>query len=219
MSAVVPCPSCAVIDHKVDDLKRTMEQVLSRLGISQIEREKVVIMIDRTNLDQSWRRADTFGGRPDYLKIKSYLQGNRTCRQVRVYYSDYDQTMVPPEDRGEWQRRQDFYTFLRHRGWVLRSVKKRMYDGVAVEKGLDALLIMDMHTIARRNLCDTIILVAGDADYCDVISSIQREYCMCAEVSFFHSQTARDLQNRASRFVNLEPAMADLSREAIANGR
>jgi uncharacterized LabA/DUF88 family protein len=175
--------------------------------------EHVIIMVDRSNLDQTWRRIESGPLRPDYIKLKDILIGGRTCHQVRIYYSDIDSELVTDAERPEWRRRQDFYTFLRHQGWVLRGVKKKVYEGIATEKGLDGALIRDMETICRDNRCDTIILVAGDADYCDVVSDVQDRYCVKVEVAFFPNQTARDLQNRATKFVNLECCKADFSRK------
>ncbi len=186
---------------RMEDIRARMEDVISSIKKQQ---DRVIVMIDRSNLDQTWRRVDNSGVRPDYVKMTEFLSDARLLRQVRIYYSDIDADMVPESERVDWQRRQDFYSFLRHQGWILRCVKKKIYEGVHVEKGLDATLIRDMERICRNRSCDTIVLVAGDADYCDVVYEVQERYCVKVEVAFFPNQTARDLQSKASRFINLE---------------
>lgn len=178
--------------------------------------ERVVIMVDRSNLDQTWRRVETGGLKPDYMKIREFLADQRSLKQMRVYFSDIDADMVKEEDRAEWQRRQDFYAFLRHNGCLLRGVSKKVYDGMPVEKGLDGALIRDMETICRDNRCDTVVLVAGDADYCDVVGDVQDRYCVRVEVAFFPNQTARALQARAARFINLECFKDRITRKPVS---
>lgn len=190
--------SIAELQKSFADFRQTV------IDEARLAAEQVIIMIDRSNLDQTWRRVENSGLRPDYVKLKDVLTNGRTCRQVRIYYSDIDSDLVTETERADWQRRQDFYMFLRHQGWILRGVKKKVYEGVSVEKGLDGALIRDMETICRDNRCDTVVLVAGDADYCDVVADVQDRYCVKVEVAFFPNQTSRDLQIRAAKFINLE---------------
>lgn len=184
------------------ELQNSLRRILEEARLAS---ERVIVMIDRSNLDQTWRRVEANpANRPDYLKLMDLVIGGRTCRQVRIYFSDIDPDLVQEADRAAWQSRQDFYTFLRHQGWILRGVRKKVYDGVSVEKGLDGALIRDMETVCRDGRCDTVVLIAGDADYCDVVSDVRDRYCMKVEVAFFPNQTARELQVAASRFVNLD---------------
>lgn len=192
------------IHKQLDTLQQQVSALTQRLEEGRLNMERVVIMVDRSNLDQTWRRIEHNGFRPDYVKLTNFLAGARSLRQVRVYYSDLDPEMVQESERADWQNRQSFYSFLRHQGWLLRGVRKKIHGGVATEKGLDAALIRDMDKICRENRCDTIVLVAGDADYCEVVSDVQDNYCVKVEVAFFPQQTARDLQSRASKFINLE---------------
>lgn len=74
------------------------------------------------------------------------------------------------------------------------------------------MLILDMETICRENRCDTVILVAGDADYCEVVTNAQEKYCTKVEVAFFPNQTSRDLQAKA-KFVNLEAVRDKFTRK------
>ena len=207
-------PQMEALKTKVEDLEhglldfreKMLEQVASLRSLvpNPRQNERVIIMVDRSNLDQTWRRIETGPARPDYMKIRDFLTDGRTMKQMRVYFSDVDADMVREEDRQDWQRRQDFYAFLRHNGCLLRGVRKKVYDGKPTEKGLDGALIRDMETITRDGRCDTVVLVAGDADYCEVVQDAQDRYCIRVEVAFFLNQTARDLQVRASKFINLE---------------
>ena len=196
----------------VDALREQIAVVAQKMAAAG---ERVVVMIDRSNLDQTWRRvfSPDVNVRPDYLKIKDFVVGTRTCKQVRVYYSDISTEQVLDAERPDWERRQEFYKFLRYQGWLLRGVRKKVFGGVPVEKGLDAALIRDMDFICRENRCDTIILIAGDADYCEVVAEVQDRYCVKVEVAFFPNQTARDLVSNASKFINLDCVRDQLVRE------
>lgn len=192
------------LQANICELQKTVIDLQAKVDECRLSNERVVVMIDRSNLEQTWRRVETSGNQPDYIKLQETVGAGRAIKQVRIYYSEIDSEMVTDAERPDWSRRQNFYTFLRHQGWVLRGVKKKMYDGVPVEKGLDGCLIRDMEIICRDNRCDTIVLVAGDADYCDVVGDVQERYCVKVEVAFFPNQTARDLSARATKFVNLE---------------
>lgn len=205
-----------VIQQQILELQRTVNDASAQLLIASKsvahQSERVIIMVDRSNLDQTWRRIENGGLRPDYVKLKDFLGDGRAIKQMRLYYSDIDADMVADADRVDWQRRQDFYSFLRHQGWILRGVRKKIHDGIPTEKGLDGALIRDMEIICRDNRCDTIALVAGDADYCDVVTDVQERYCMKVEVAFFPNQTARDLRAKAAKFIDLECAKDRITR-------
>ena len=89
----------------------------------------------------------------------------------------------------------------------MRGVKKKVYDGMPVEKGLDGALILDMETICRDGRCDTIVprglvmLITVT-----VVAGVQERYCVRVEVAFFPNQTARDLPGEGleTKFINLE---------------
>lgn len=184
-----------------DEVKSGFTRIVDAIRDSK---DRVIIMIDRSNLDQTWRQIDCSGLRPDYMKLTSMLVGQRSQKQVRVYFSELDADRVTDAERVDWQRRQDFYNFLRHQGWVLRCVSKKIQNGVPTEKGLDGALIRDMDMIGRENRADVVVLVAGDADYVEVVGDLQDRYCVQVEVAFFPHQTAKTLRLRASKFVNLE---------------
>lgn len=204
----------------LEQMQNQIVDLQARLdGISK-KNERVIILVDRSNLDATWHRIEPSGARkPDYLKLTEILTDGRSLTQCRVYYSDIDADMVRDEERRAWQGRQDFYKFLRCQGWILRYVQKRVYDGVPTEKGLDAALITDMQMICREGRCDTIVLVAGDADYCETVYDVRDRFCCKVEVAFFPVCCSRDLQQSATKFVNLECILDKISREPIRRVR
>jgi uncharacterized LabA/DUF88 family protein len=180
--------------------------------------EKVVIFIDRTNLDYAFRNSiKATELRVDFIELARQLSAGRFLRQVRFYFSDFlTENNVPEGDRADWVKRVGFYTFLRYNGFFLHQVGLRDYDGKKTEKGLDAALIRDIATICRNGCCDTIVLVAGDADYCEIITDAQRDYAIKVEIAFFEGQTSKELISRANRFVDL--ARMDISRDPRKKG-
>lgn len=90
--------------------------------------ERTIILIDHSNLNQTWRRVESSpSNRPDYVKLKSLLLAGRMLKQVRLYYSDVSENTLQEVDKADWQRRQEFYNFLRHDGWFLRGVRKKIH--------------------------------------------------------------------------------------------
>lgn len=202
-----------------ETLSQQIEQLRASVDGLKNKQERVIIMIDRSNLDQTFRRVDNSNKRIDYIKLVKFLYGDRFLKQVRVYYSDIlDIHEVPEEEKSEWQRRQDFYAFLKHQGYFLHGVRRHLYETGRVEKGLDTALCLHMNNLCRGNFCDTLILVAGDADYRDVVYGAQENYAVKVEVAFFPQQTSRELAYSSTKFIDLLKVKESLLRDPLADG-
>jgi uncharacterized LabA/DUF88 family protein len=200
------------LQKQVTHLQRSLEEMNDRN-----RQDRVIILIDRSNLEHTFRRVDNSGLKIDYIKLTRFLQGYRFLKQVRIYYSDYmDGDFVPESEMNEYKRRLDFYAFLRYQGYILRGVRRRDFGEMRVEKGLDAALIRDMERLCRDNRCDTIVLVAGDGDYCEIVESAQKDYAVKVEVAFFPAQSARELVSRA-KFIDLLKVKDRLLRDPREN--
>lgn len=197
----------------LEELRRTFQGMENNLYNRLVSmNERVVIMVDRNNLGQIWHKTEISNNRPDFMKLKEILTRGRFCRQARCYYSDFPGHLLSDADRFEWQKRQDFYYFLKSNGWFIRNVPKVMQDGIFVEKGLDGILTRDMDNICRNGYCDTVVLVSGNAGYCDVVGDVQDRYCVKVEVAFFGGQTSRELREKATSFIDLNCERSNISR-------
>jgi len=193
-----------------DDMKEQLvalqQQVLSLQDVVLKQRqERVVIFVDNTNLNLSTRKIDCTGCyRLDYSALAKTLTGNRFLKQCRIYYSDYAKGAAPNATeetrRGE---RENFYTWLHHQGFWLKSCSLVERDGITKEKGLDAAITKDIQRLCQLNVCDTIILISGDADYCETVEEVRAYYAIRAEVAFFGEYTAKKLKEAASEFIDL----------------
>lgn len=178
--------------------------------------EKAIIFIDNTNLNFTIRKMDSTGCyRLCYNKLVEHLTAGRHMQQVRIYYSDFDKMAnLSSEESYRRQEREKFYNFLKWQGYWLKAFSLiERGDGSTKEKGLDAAIVRDMQRICEQGRADTIILVAGDQDYKEMIAESQSLYGMKAEVAFFANYTAPGLQHAASRFINLEEIKDILRRE------
>ncbi len=198
---------CAFLRQEVQALKET---VASHSG------ERAIVFIDNTNLNFTTRKIDCTGSyRLCYNKLVNTLAAGRMLQQVRIYYSDYDRyANLSPEESHRRQEREKFYSFLKYQGFFLKACSLvERGDGTTKEKGLDAAIVRDMQRCCEQGRTDTIILVAGDQDYKDMISDAQSLYNMRAEVAFFQDYTAPGLQYVSSKFINLTEIKETLRRD------
>lgn len=167
--------------------------------------EKVIVLIDRSNLEYSFCNCRDSSERLDYIRMVNYLVNRRLKKQVRLYYSEYNQSDVSDEEMENFVKRRDFYNFLANQGfWLLEAARpKKTDDFCIVEKGLDSLITKDIERIASQNRADTIILVSGDGNCTNSIIEAQDRYFTKVEVAFFRAHTSSDLIVNASRFVDL----------------
>lgn len=201
---------------QVETLREEVADLKSRMK----RPERVIVLIDNTNLNFTVKKVDTTGQyRLCYLKLTEFLAGDRLLRQTRIYYSDFDwRAQLDEDERAKRQDREGFYHWLRWQGFYLKAcslVERDNMDApgrVLKEKGLDACIIKDMERICSRNICDTLILVAGDLDYRDTVVEVQRDYCVRVEVAFFPEFAAKQLQIAATKFIDLSKVKDSLRR-------
>ncbi len=177
---------------------------------------RVVVFVDNTNLNFTTRKVEACGAyRLCYEKLVNFLVGDRQLRQVRIYYSDYSRTStLSPEESARRSERDGFYGWLRHQGfWLKECSLVERTDGTTKEKGLDAAIIKDMERLCWQGVADTIILVAGDLDYMEMVQEVQSFHNTPIEVAFFPEYAAKKLQYAATKFINLTEAKEVLRRK------
>lgn len=204
-----------VQDRLLTEVAVLRRQVQTLQDVALKRPERVIIFIDNTNLNFTARKIDSTGQyRLCYNKLRDYLANNRLMRQCRIYYSDFGRDAVlSSEEQGRRQEREGFYGWLKWQGFWLKSCNLvDRGDGTAKEKGLDAAITKDIERLASNNACDTIVLVAGDADYRELVSDIQSHYGLRVEVAFFPEFTAKSLQYAATEFIDLSKVKDALRR-------
>jgi uncharacterized LabA/DUF88 family protein len=196
------------MDKTIDkeDVKKQLEslknQVASIQDVMKQKQERVIIFVDNTNLTLSSRKIDPCY-RIDYSALTKTLTGNRFLRQCRIYYSDFVNGSLSGEEQNRRSERETFYDWLRHQGYWLKGCNLVERDGVTKEKGLDTAITKDIQRLCQLNVCDTVILISGDADYCETVDEIRSIYAIRVEVAFFEEFTAKKLKKSASEFVDL----------------
>ncbi len=177
--------------------------------------EKVIVFIDNTNLAFTARKIDSDGRyRLCYVKLLEMLADKRFLKQSRLYYSDFSRiAKLSDEESLRRQDREGFYNFLKCQGFWLKSCDLvGRDDGTTKEKGLDAAITKDIERLTSSQACDTVILVAGDADYSELIADVQSSYGVRVEIAFFAQYTAKSLQYNATKFIDLTPFKEKLRR-------
>lgn len=199
---------------QVEAIRSELSALKMEVGRRMKRPERTVILIDNTNLNYTVKKVDSTGQyRLCYNKLTEYLAGDRLLRQTRIYYSDYSwNKQLEDDERAKRQDRESFYHWLRWQGYYLKECSLVERDGAPKEKGLDACIIKDMERICSRDICDTLILVAGDLDYRDTVVEVQRDYCVRVEVAFFPEFAARQLQIAATKFIDLGKVKDELRR-------
>ncbi len=100
----------------------------------------------------------------DFKKLRDSFHKPTDEELVKVYYAR-------SETDAELNTRKDFYRTLNTLGYKL-DIKERKNQ--AKEKGVDMAIAMEMLILAFYNVYDEAILVAGDADYCQLVREVQR---------------------------------------------
>jgi uncharacterized LabA/DUF88 family protein len=196
-----------------EQISQQLAQVASRLETVASESQKVTIFIDNTNLGLTIRKID-----PNYQicynKLAKHLANGRQIRQCRIYYSDIDpRGNMTHEEAAKRYSRDGFYNWLRQQGfWLKELTQTSRADGTMKEKGLDAAIIKDMERLLNSRTNDTVVLVAGDQDYREVILEAQSHHFTPVEVAFFPEFASRNLILAASKFVNLSESKESLRR-------
>jgi len=130
----------------------------------------------------------------DFEKLKAYLLKDNSGVLVRTYYA----TSVTYEDFG---KKKNFFAKLNTLGYKI-DVKIRK-DGCK-EKGVDMAIAMEMLISAYSNIYDEAILVAGDADYCQLIKEVQRLGKRVGLASFgLSSGLSINLMNEKDFYIDL----------------
>lgn len=200
----------------LDKVSQDLLNLTAQVEELKNKNNKVVIFVDNTNLNFTTRKIDPCGAyRLCYEKLVAFLTNGRQLRQVRIYYSDHSRTAtISSEESSRRSERDSFYGWLKHSGfWLKECSLVERADGTTKEKGLDAAIIKDMERLCSRGIADTIVLVAGDLDYMEVISDAQSVYFTPVEVAFFPEYTAKRLQYAATKFINLTDAKELLRRK------
>ena len=92
---------------------------------------------------------------------------------------------------------------------ALKGLKKRVR-----QKGVDALLAVEMLEGAFSGIYDVAVLVAGDADFVPVLEAVRRRGVMVA-VAAAQESIAGDLRRAADRFIEIDQASTWLRKMKI----
>lgn len=186
--------------------------------------ERVMVFIDGGYLAAGLR--EQFGGRNvDLTKFGLCLAESR--RLMRTYY--YTATIEnPPNDywRREQSKQQRFLAALAYEpNLEVRLGRLQFGDGgIPRQKRVDVLLALDLHRFALKGNYDTAILVAGDADFSDIVRMVKDEGRR-VEIVTFPGTRARSLLEATDRSLvitegllqNCWMASPDLTAEAKKN--
>ena len=164
--------------------------------------ERVMVFIEGGYLNAGLR--DQFGARDiDLTKFSLCLAEGR--RLMRTYY--YTATIEnPPDDywRREQSKQQRFLAALAYQpNMEVRLGRLQFGDGgIPRQKRVDVLLALDLHRFALKGNYDTAILVAGDADFSDIVRMVKDEGRR-VEIYTFPGTRARSLLEATDKSLEI----------------
>jgi uncharacterized LabA/DUF88 family protein len=123
---------------------------------------------------------------------------------VKVFYARSETT-------SDLVKRKSFYQTLNRIGYKL-DIRERKEE--RKEKGVDMAIAMEMLILAYSNLYDEAILVAQDADYCQLIKEVQRlgKRVGIADFGLDHDGLAVKLLNESDFFIDLSKSSEVLTK-------
>src|SRR5436189_5435265 len=162
---------------------------------------RLLILVDESNVGRSVRTA---GRGPDWLKLRQFLTGPATGRELieMVVYAG-----LPPAIPA-WQEERDkknkFIHWLRSNGFMV--VTK---DGAPAEEGrykanVDVMMAIDALELSVEMRPDVVILVTGDADFAYLAIKLRRRGIR-VEVASVEQNLSNILRSSANDVIDLAP--------------
>lgn len=68
----------------------------------------------------------------------------------------------------------NFFKFLKENNINVRTLEARVRGKSVLEKGVDALIVIDVLTLGFNKAYDTAILVNGDEDFSELIEAVKK---------------------------------------------
>ena len=163
--------------------------------------DKVYVFVDNSNV---WIEGNKVAGRKsnpavpsnyryriEYGKLLEHVVAGRQLGGVPKLYGS-----EPPPNDSVWQ-------IIRSRGFDVKVFKRNIFNK---EKGVDMRMGLDIgRLIAMEKPASTIAIVAGDADFVQVIEDAHADGWK-VEV-WYWSNAAGDLKKAADRFEALDPVL------------
>jgi len=137
----------------------------------------------------------------DFRKLIDCLNPDKK-EITKIYYAR-------SETESDLEKRKLFYRTLNGIGMKL-DIKDRK-EG-RKEKGVDMAIAMEMLILAFQDYYDEAILVARDADYCQLIHEVQR-YGKRVGVAAMHYGLSAKLVNESDYFIDLEDCKGLIHKE------
>lgn len=143
---------------------------------------RVSVFIDGSNLDRA--TVHCFAKRVLPQALVNKLVGQR--RLMRVYY--YEAPLLRHVNPGSFQAQQGFFEALRHephfqvrlgrrverdKEFKCTECGKNSTTKTWEQKGVDALIVLDLVSLATKNAYDVAVLIAGDQDFIEAVLEVR----------------------------------------------
>lgn len=159
--------------------------------------ERVMIFIDGSNLFHSSKDYKI-----DFDKMRKKLAGGRNL--IRTYY------YAAEAPRGD-KKQAGFYERLQYMGIKVTLKKLRIHNNCAIEKGVDAALMLDMLDLAHKNAYDTAILLSGDDDFVEIVERVKM-LGKKVEIAAFEKVLGNELRKAADVFIPMDVIVKEIER-------
>lgn len=152
--------------------------------------DKIVIVNDYANINSGYQYS---GYVPEYSDLLSYLVEGRFLIEAHAY--------VPIDPRNPTARDQEVEQ-LWSDGWLVHA-KMGAIAGESYKCDFDVEITMDLMRTAEIVRPDVVVLLSGDKDFIPVVLEL-RNRGIRVEVGAFKNSAAREMQLKASGFIDLD---------------
>lgn len=131
-----------------------------------VQRNRVRIVIDGGYLFNTFKRYRAKGFRYSPRRLDRLLSQNYARAGVHLVDGINDRNPIVKA------KQEQFYNLLRTQlGWDVHALPLQWPGGQARQKGTDSAITLLIYKLAVSGMCDTLILVAADADFCQPVEN------------------------------------------------
>ena len=131
--------------------------------------ERVSIFIEGTNLHESLVALE-FPTAIDYRAFGATLAGNRALGTIYFYSSPVPAHIYPKQHEA---RKRLFDSLRNTQDLVLKLGSIEVKGGLFLEKGVHAVMAVDLVDLAHRNSYDTAIVISRSGEFCAAVEAVK----------------------------------------------
>jgi len=208
------------VTHQLEGVHENLDELWDLIQ----SRENVAVFIDNSSVFDAIRNLSKNilrGRRMDYIKLKEHLTDGRNLGCAYFYFSEPQLPKIGFDNaRKAAEKRETFYYALERGGYfticIPQTQEFHAEESFSVEP-VSGDVIYDMCALSRQGKYDTLVLVAGDANYARAVKKLRQDTGVNVEVAFFGAACSPKLKEAANHFTDLSELVDELFMEVEKN--